>query len=385
MTARAPDLTSVESELASTRSLLAALDAVKSVRAFAVAFAAVVAALAVVTLLGWLSLQALAFGLGTFGMLVGAVVLFFGFNAAGVLLMEEARGQPLRQVREALAAGAVAGAKLMLVLAAAGALFLVLVAATAFLFFLCKMPFLGPVLFALVGPLSAALLGIFITAGLFLLLPLAAPAVWAGEGVGGALARVALVAQRKLLTAMVLQLLLFLLALAVAGLLSLVLFSGIVSAGALSTTILGVHLGSVSIDALAHDWITRGVRSSHVLAALVGGGVLFAVPWLVLQLILARGWCVIYLDLAAALDFRAGEARLHADLRRLKERAVSTARVLVTSKGRAEEAGVPEEGTSSMAAAERAREDAEDVRCPACGSGVRLGDVFCSNCGVRLR
>ena len=75
--------------------ILQALDAVRNIRALAVLFASLVVAAVVSTLFLTIGLQSRMRLVGLVGQLF-AVSAFVGFNAAGVLLMDEAQGYAQR-------------------------------------------------------------------------------------------------------------------------------------------------------------------------------------------------------------------------------------------------------------------------------------------------
>jgi hypothetical protein len=102
--------------------------------------------------------------------------------------MDDARGISPRSTVDALVYGLMCIPKLI---ALAILLFLVELAVflvIAILLFICKIPFLGPVLFSVVFPVSVVVAGITVL-GLFLCMLLSLPAIWQGATIMRALRR----------------------------------------------------------------------------------------------------------------------------------------------------------------------------------------------------
>ena len=116
------------------------------------------------------------------------VAIGTGVNAAGLLQMDHARGISPRSTADALVYGLMCIPKLIVLglvfLAVEIAVFLVI----AMLLFICKIPFLGPLLFVVVFPLSVVVAGVTIV-GLFLCMVLSLPAIWQGASITRALAQ----------------------------------------------------------------------------------------------------------------------------------------------------------------------------------------------------
>ncbi|HMC16934.1 MAG TPA: hypothetical protein VKI18_14950, partial [Albitalea sp.] len=101
--------------------------------------------------------------LGSFGALLGAlvsmIVIWTGINAAGVLLMDQAKGVPPRGIVDALVYGLLCIPKVLLLglvfFAVALAVFIVI----ALVYVVCKIPVLGPLLYTVAFPLSVVVAG----------------------------------------------------------------------------------------------------------------------------------------------------------------------------------------------------------------------------------
>ncbi len=173
-----------------------------------------------------------------------------GFNAAGVVLMDEASGASSRSFTDALLAGLFALGKAIVVMILAGLAFVAVVLAVALLLWICKIPVVGPVLFFIVFPSSAVTIGVLFVAFAFVLAPIASPAIWSGESIGTALARVAMVIRKRLVGVVVRACVLFVLLFVTAMVLWWIALSGTLTAGSLSLGIVGVDANLSSLTSM---------------------------------------------------------------------------------------------------------------------------------------
>jgi hypothetical protein len=202
----------------------------------------------------------------------------------------------------------------------------------ALLLAICKIPGIGPVLFFVVFPLSAVLLGVLFVAFAFVLAPIAGPAIWSGESVGATLARVAMVVRKRLLGVLVRGCALFVLLLVVAMVLWTIAFSGTLATGSLSLAIVGVPFDLSGLSNLAGGmggmgspryggYRGGGAGSGYGVAMLVGAALISAAVGTLLSLVLKKGWCLIYLQVARDLDVSKVEAEMQARLAQVRAQA----------------------------------------------------------------
>jgi len=244
---------------------------------------------------------------GPIGAGAALTVAFYGGNAAGLLVMDEARGLPVRDVadavREALARAHRLIGALLLLLAGAAAIAGIAVG----LLWLCRLsvtgPLVGPVLFGLAVPLAVLTFGLLLLALLAVVVPLAAPAVWSGAGV---MVRDLLwLVRRRLLAVALLMSAVSLLAAAVGALVSFIVMAGGRAVAEVGVSVVGVD---VPVQQLMAGLFGYGLRSlgatgapvaatAHGAAALIGGGVVFALALVLPGLVYLRGACSVYLAL----------------------------------------------------------------------------------------
>ena len=288
--------------------ILASVDAVRNLRALYV----LLATFAGSGLLMAMARSALARDAGWLGAVeIGAALFtaFYGANAAGILLMDQARGRTVREVSEALRAAASSAHRVLAIVLGIATIVAVLGAALVALLWLSRTdvtgPVLGPVIFGAVVPLGAVVVGLVLLSLVAVVVPLAAPGVWAGRRALPLLRQLAHWARHRLLTVALLMGAVSLLSGGVGALVTFVLAAGGRVVAQLPVVVVGVD---VPLQQLTAGLFGYGVRSlgavaapaesaSHVAAALVGGGVVFPLALVLPGLVYLRGACTVYLAL----------------------------------------------------------------------------------------
>jgi hypothetical protein len=288
--------------------------------------------------------------LGVFVGFLGGLLLFVaaatGINAAGVLLMDQARGVPPRPLIDAVVYGLmcipkfiVLGLALLLV---AIAVFLVL----AIVYGLCKLPVLGPVLFVVAFPLSVVVSGVTLC-GLAVCMLLALPAIWEGATITRAIAQTLAITRSRLVEALMLLVVAGLFAGLVGFIVFSVLFSGMMPAIALSAAIIGgddlyAMLGLMregAVDLGVGDPYGAAAAGGYAIAAGIGAGLLWALAGSLVSLVYLLGLNLVYRRVTEGLDVGAAETELQARFDSAKRQAADL-------------------GQRAKDAAERAREQA---------------------------
>ncbi|PIX61297.1 MAG: hypothetical protein COZ47_02655 [Lysobacterales bacterium CG_4_10_14_3_um_filter_64_11] len=362
-------------------SLLRALDAIRNGRAYAALLLGGLAAGVVAAVAGYFSIRMQMWGMGSVGMLLAAVgfivaaLLFMvGISAAGTSLLDQARGIAQRPFTGLLFAGVAALGRLLLLFLALLLIYAVIWVGALIVLFLTKIPVLGPLLYLVVFPLVALVFGLFGFVVLFVVNPLAAPAIWDGSGVLQTLAKLAKVARLDLLKVVLSQSLLFLLLLFASSILFGVVFSGIGMTSALSALIIDIPRPMGVSDAL---YMLQGMSRSgggHIAAAAVGSGLLIGAATMAVLLIAISGNCLIYLQFAADIDASDMEGALRQQAQKIKSKAEAareqarqhTAAAQKSWQERQQQAATP---------------NAVATVCSNCQSPVTADDVFCGSCG----
>ena len=164
---------SIQQQLSQSASLLSAVDAVRNWRAAALMLASLLVALLVVALAGVVSVKLhILFGLIFF--LLAFAIFFYGANATGIMLMDEAQGSESRPIFAAVLTSLSIGHRLIFAMLLLMLIYIIGALAIALLLFICKVPGFGPLLFAFVFPLCVVVSGVAIFAGYAVIGPLEA-------------------------------------------------------------------------------------------------------------------------------------------------------------------------------------------------------------------
>lgn len=357
--------------LAALESLIEAANAFRNFRALLLLGLTLVSAALLGTLFATLAGNIGSTALGVVGALLALLVVFYGSNAVGIMLMHEAQQKPTPSLADALLLSLFSSHRLILVMILEMLIVLLAVAAIAVLLFVCKIPALGPVLFTLVFPVSAVFLGLLVFALFYIMLPLAGPAVWSGSTVFQVLARLGMLVRVKLIPIILLEVLLSLITLFFASLVFSVVLIGVGMTSGLSAGILGVGGGLGGMQMM----LLLASGSGYPLAAAIGGGLLFALAAIVPGLVFTKGVCIIYLDAVRGLDFSQPENSLNQGLASVRKKAEQ-------ARARAQQLGAQPGPRASASPAPAASPVAT---CPHCAAPIADDDVFCGNCAYRLK
>lgn len=333
-------------------------------------------------------LVALAFGqpsAGRFAVsgLIAAVFFFTGVHAAGVLLMDQARNVELRSLTDALVYGLLCVPKTIALVIGLVLASIVVYIVLAALFFVCKIPGLGPVLFTLVFPLAVLVAGLTTTA-LMLAFQLALSAFWDGASISGALASTFTILRRRLVEAV----LLFLVEVVIAGVVFLfvvgVLLFGFWPALGMSVSILGVHnLGDMSSGMASFMYGAGG----YALAGAMGSGILWALVLTLQMQVALLGANIVYLRLSEGLDSSAVESAMKARLDEARRKAAEMGQKAKEAADRARQQAEQAMAERRAVVASQAADvtPAVSSACPQCKAAMSPVDVFCGNCGYKLK
>ena len=366
-----------ESYAGAFESLIEATNAFKNYRALLLLGATFLCAALVAGLFAAMASAMSSAFLGAVGALLAFVVLFYGVNAVGILLMREAQGMPADSMLDAVLVSLFTSHRALGVALLGVAIIFLSVIIVAALLFVCKIPGLGPFLFTFVYPISAVFLGLLVFSLFYVMFPLAGPAIWSGCTVFETIARLNAIARSKLVSVILMEVFLFLITGFVAGLIFTVVFLGIAMTTGLSASILSVGFG---LGDLMGTVMGGGLRSGgdYAIGAGFGGGLLVAVAAIVPALIFSKGLCIIYLAAVQGVDFAANEASLNerfASVKKKAEEARDRAKALTEQKPKAI---VPaSQGYAPLKSA--------SFTCPNCQASVAADDAFCGNCAHKLK
>jgi len=284
--------------------VLAALDAPRN----GAALFALLATLSMAGLLLATTESALARDDGLWGGIwsgLALAVTFFGVNTTGILLMDQARGRPVREVEEAFKEALLRSHKVLVSLAIV--LFVVALpfAALMGLLLLVRQPWIGAPLFGALVPLGVTGCGLFALTVIVIVGPLTGPSIWAGN-TARATARMCWRQFRHgLVDAAGLMLAVIALTGAVTAAISFVVLSGARVMALLSVWWVGIDLPPQQLMAGLFGYGLRALGAAGApvaasqlgAAALIGGGVVFALALALPTLVYFRGCCAVYLAL----------------------------------------------------------------------------------------
>lgn len=237
-------------------------------------------------------------------------VVFYGSNAAGILTMRRVRGEIGYDIADAVRASLLRAHRLILMVlifallaAAGGALLWALL-------WISKIHYIGPPVYALVVPIAVLSVGLTTLAGAVVVVPLAAPSVWAGDSTLQGVYTLWQIARQRLMMVAVLIAAVSLITGLTGALASFVVMVGGSVVAQLSIWITGVHVPAALLMAGLFGHGLRSIDSRqippealhHTFAALAGGGVVFALALVLPGLVYLRGVCSVYLSLRESLD-----------------------------------------------------------------------------------
>ncbi|MBI5260165.1 MAG: hypothetical protein HY855_26935 [Burkholderiales bacterium] len=237
--------------------------------------------------LGAGSLALLAFG-----------VTFYGSNAVGLMMMDDARGRPAREPRQALADALRLGHRLLGVVACVLLLFGLLLGAVGGLLWAAQLPRVGNAVLTGAVALGVPVLGLGALVMVGVVGPLAAPAVWCGLSVGAVLRLLWRELTRRLPQVVMLSAAVSLLSAAVAGLVSFIVLAGGRMLLALAAWVPGYELAPQSLMAALFGQGLRtagAAATAPVAAAHTGAGIVFALGLVLPGVVYLRGLCAVYL------------------------------------------------------------------------------------------
>ncbi|CAN5196902.1 hypothetical protein BH11PSE11_BH11PSE11_25750 [soil metagenome] len=301
--------------LSALDSLLAAAEAFKNLRAILLLGMTFICAVVVGFAMNFIASKGGGMLFSALGALLAFVILFYGASAVGIMLMHEAHGDARNDIMDAVMQSLSTSHRLIGVAILAFLIMLAAYMVVAIVLAICKIPFLGPVLFTVAFPVSAIFLGVLMFSLFYILMPLAGPAVWSGSTTFQAIARLVSIAKNKLISVILHQFILFVIVMFVAMIIFFMVIMGLVIAGSMSAGIVGFGGGMSFRDPFSSGF------DGYVVAGLIGGGVLYAVAAVIPALIATKGMCIIYLNAVDGLDFEHAEAQLQSGMAAVKKKA----------------------------------------------------------------
>jgi hypothetical protein len=301
-----------------------------------------------------------------------------GVFGAGVLLMDQAREIELRSLVDAGVFGFMCLLKALLLGLIYLLIFLAVTAVAALLFFLCKIPGIGPLLLALTFPPIALIFGVMIFSLVVVVVPLTLPALWEGKSVTETLGIVLAAIKERLIMVVVSFLLLYAILAVVGGVVAAVILGGISSTLAIATQIIGQQIALEFGNLLGSLLGAVGGGSGYVVALSIDFALMMAVVVALLSQVWIMGINLVYLSAVDGLDTAGAQQAIRESIEKTKQKAEGMKRHAQDAAGHARQAAEEARGRFTSAA--------PDVpHCPACNGVVTASAVFCGHCGHNLR
>jgi hypothetical protein len=301
------------------------------------------------------------FAMGTITTITGALIAglagLIGISATGFIVNDRVRGRENEGIKSAFRRALSTIHRPLGVLLLVLIIEILLALAVGLLLLVCKIPFFGPVLYAVVFPLSVVVTGVILYVMLFVL-ALAGPAIWEGNTIMRTVALLWAITRNRLLSVVIQTLLLGLLVGLVAG-----LIFGPVGMGMGFTTILSASILSVS--------------GEYTVAAGFGMAVIVGCALVVPVLVLLAGYCIIYANATEDLSPDDAENAIKGAINAAKEKAEQAKRKLEERKEKQAPAAETSEASETPASAAAV--------CPQCQAAIGPDNAFCGSCGHQLK
>lgn len=313
--------------------------------------------------------------------LIYAGIAGTGFSATGIMLLDRARETPPRSLADALVFGFICFLKACVIAIAIGVAALLFGLIAAILYFVCKIPGVGPLLLFFTHPILVVGAGLFaFFTGIFA--ALSAPALWDGDTVTQAIAKSIAILKERAVTAVLYLLVMGFVTAIILGIIGAVIVPGYFSMTGLAAGIVGANVGAdmSMLTNLPMALMYLSSRASgHVMSMMLSTAVLVMLAVAAALQVQLMGINLVYLGVSEGVDAVATESMLKHQFDQ--------------AKAKAEEAK-----QRALAAAERAKATAQQARsaapspapastllCPSCSSAITPSDAFCEKCGHKLK
>lgn len=355
----------VSNELKNSSSLLRALEAPRNLRAFISLLAGGVAAALCAGFISFIGMRLGMqghFGIGAFvgfiAVLVAFVILATAYSACGIHLHRQFAGQPALPLATAFFAALTTLPKFIAVALLIAISAFVTMLALLLLYFICRLPGLGPLLYFVCLPTGTLIVMIMFFALTFLT-PLAGPAIWAGHNSFEVIASLWQILKTRLLSVVIQSLILGFMVWVVTMLVFLGFGAGFGTNLGLSTLAIGSLHGGMLESLMGIFSPFGGGEGGYVMAGAAGIALLAAALSTIPLLVTTAGGCLIFRSVSENLEIGELESAL-------KDK-------IATTREKLREAGSNVGGAAPVAR-----------NCPACGAALEADAMFCGECGKRL-
>jgi hypothetical protein len=313
--------------------------------------------------------------------LIYAVIAGTGVSATGIMLLDRARQAPPRAVVDALVFGFLCFLKACVIAIAIAAAAVVVGLLAAIVYFVCKIPGIGPLLLFIAHPVMV------VTAGLFAFLmtifgALAAPALWDGDSVTQAIAKGFAILKERAVTTVLYLLVMALVTAIILGIIGAVILPGYFSMTGLAAGIIGANLGAdmsmLSNLPMALMYLSSGQGGGHATSIMLATVVLLMLAAATALQVQLMGMNLVYLGVSEGIDTAGAERLLKQQFDQAKAKADEAKQRAIVAAERAKQA-------AQQARTSSAPPPTPSLLCPACSSVITPKDAFCESCGQKLK
>ena len=302
--------------------------------------------------------------MGLFGLLA-MILIAAGMSGAGILLMDKAKNIAPRSMLDAFLAGLWCIPKFLGFYVVVALVLAALAVVGAIGYFLAKIPGIGPLFFFVLHPVLVIMAAAVLTSLLWVGFPLFTPAVWEGRGFKESLTLVIAVSRQRLVPTVLLFLALYVVVSVIGMVVFGALLPGYFFMSGLATSILGVGMtgnGLAAITALMNGY--GGGSSGLMYAGILATALIFGLAFTLMMQVALMGVNLVYLSATDGLDTADTENALNAGLDEMKRRAreaqEKARQMAEEAKERARQRAA-EQAAAQAAAAEQAQAQAAAV------------------------
>ena len=315
--------------------------------------------------------------------LIYAGIVGTGVSATGIMLLDRARETPPRSLADALVFGVICFLKACVIGIAIGVAALLFGALAAILYFICKIPGVGPLLLFFTHPVLVVVAGLFaFFGGIFAAL---SPALWDGDTVTQAIAKSIAILKERAMTAVLYLLVMGFVTAVILGIIGAIIVPGYFSMTGLAAGIVGANVGAdmsmLTNLPMALMYLSSGA-SGHVMSMMLATAVLVMFAVAAALQVQLMGINLVYLGVSHGVDTVAAESMLKHRFDQAKAKAEEAKQRAMVATERAK-AVAQQARTVPPPAAAPAQTAA--LLCPGCNSAITPGDAFCEHCGHRLK
>lgn len=308
-----------------------------------------------------------------------ALIAGTGVSATGIMLLDRARLAPARSTSDAIVFGLICFLKSCVIGIALGVAALLIMLVAALIFFVCKIPGVGPLLLFVVHPTLVIIVGLLMfLASLFG--ALVAPSLWDGDTITQAVAKTVAILKERAVVAVLYLLVMGLVTAIILAIIGAVVLPGYFAMTGLAAGVIGTQLaggiGMLTNLPFALMYLSGG-ENGHMVAVMLSTAVLALLCIATALQVQLMGLNLVYLGISEGVDTAGAERMLKQQFDQAKAKADEAKQRALEAAERAKQAAQqarPAAPTQSIA-----------TRCPSCNAPTGADDAFCENCGHRLK